>query len=269
MSESSFDSRPGTRRNEIVFLGKSPGKVCVRLLLLGLAVAGVASAFAASEEFRTWLRAEPTAARRAAAACGGGATLLFVCAAWIWNIRIRWVAISPEGIRWLRGLRAKRFPWDQFVGLHRGSIEISVWGEELKAGRYADIEFRKGRALRISTQTIQAYEELIAEIQLAAAEAVRKFFLPGGSHVGQSSPGSVAYGPLRLHPDGLQWDGRHYQWDEIGEYEVAVGLLRIQPTEGTRFLRRLTDLGDWAPVVDQLKENVGSRQLGTADAPQV
>ena len=38
----------------------------------------------------------------------------------------------------------------------------------------------------------------------------------------------MAYGPLRIDPDGLEWDRKHYKWDEIEDYEVRVGYLRIQ-----------------------------------------
>src|SRR5262249_12490631 len=83
---------PGVRSNESIYPGKSPKKACIRLLILAVAAAGVAGAFAASVDFRTWLRVEPAAAPRTAALSGGVATLLLVCAAWIWTSRFRWVA---------------------------------------------------------------------------------------------------------------------------------------------------------------------------------
>src|SRR5215213_8791581 len=104
---SRFDSRPGVRSNEKTYPGKSPKKGCVRLLLLAVAAAGVAGAFAASVDFRTWLRVEPAAARGAAAASSGVAALLLVCAAWLWTSRLRWVAVSADGLRWLHGPRAR------------------------------------------------------------------------------------------------------------------------------------------------------------------
>lgn len=257
---SRFDSRPGVRSSEITFLGKSPRKVCVRLLLMAAAAAMVAGAFAGSVDFRTWLRVERDVAPWAAALSGGAATLLFVCAVWTWTSRLRWVAVSPDGLRWLRGPRARHCGWDQYIGLHRGSIEISVWGDDLKAGKYADVEFRNGRILRIATHTIHGYEDLIAEIQTTAAAAYRTLFPSGfGSRSGLTDPDAVAYGPLRVHPDGVEWDGNRHRWEDIADYEVAVGLLRIQPREGTEFLRRLAELGDWEPVVDQLEANVAPR----------
>lgn len=259
---SRFDSRLGVRSNEIIFPGKSPWRPCLRLLFLALACATVAVAFAASEDFRTRLRVERVVAPWAAALSGGVATLLFVCAAWTWITRLRWVAVSPDGLRWRRGPRARHARWDQYLGVRRGTIEVTVWGEELKAGRYADIEFRKGPALRISTYTIQGYEDLVAEIQTTAADAGRTLFPSGsGSRSGLTGPEATAYGPLRLHPNGLEWDGAYHGWDEIADYEVAVGYLRIQPTEGPEFLRRLSELGDWGPALVQLEANVGARQV--------
>jgi hypothetical protein len=291
---SRFDSRPGVRSNEKVYPGKSPKKACVRLLLLALLAAGVALAFAGSLEFRTWLRVERDAAPRAAALSSGVAALVLVCAAWIWTSRLRWVAVSPDGLRWLKGPRARLRGWDQYVGVRRGSIEITVWGEELKAGEYADVEFHKGSPVRISTHTVHGYDDLVAEIQLASAAAIRELHPSGGSWSGSSSFASnfgskngsksgsqsgltgaeAAQVPLRLLPDGLEWDGTHYRWEEIQDYEVAVGYLRIQPAKGTEYLRRLSDLGDWEPVLNQLEANVGPRMATpveatpTADSPQ-
>src|SRR5215207_6785800 len=117
--ESRFDSRPGARSSETIFPGISPKKACVRLMLLAVVAAGVAVAFAASEDFRTWLRVERDVAPRAAALSGGVATIVLVCAAWTWTSRLRWVAVSPDGIRWLRGPRARHRPWDHYLGVRR------------------------------------------------------------------------------------------------------------------------------------------------------
>lgn len=266
MSESRFDSRPGTRSSESIFRGVSPLKSCIQQLLLALVVASVAAAFAGSVVFRTWLQVESQVAPWVAALSGGAATILFVCAAWTWITRLRWVAVSPDGIRWLRGPRANHRRWDQYSGLQRGTIEWTIWGEDLKVGRYADIEFCKGRPLRISTHTIDDYEELIAEIQTTSADAIRIRFTAGGSHSGLSHPGVEAYGPLRFHPDAVEWGGTRYRWDEIEDYEIAVGYLRIQPAKGTEFLRRLTELGDWRLAVAQLDGNVGSRRSAVSEA---
>lgn len=260
MSDSRFDSRPGTRANEIVYQGKSPFKSCVKLLVLASAAAVVAAAFAWSEEFQNFLRVDRLATPWYAALSGGVATILFVCAFWMWTFRIRWVAVSADGIRWLRGTRARCRRWDEYLALHRGSIEITVWGDELKAGQYADVEFRTGRPLRISTISIHGYDDLIAEIQTTSAEASRSFFPVGGSKSGQENPDAVTYGPLRFLSDGLEWDGHHVRWNDIETYEVAVGYLRIQPAKGPEFLRRLSELGDWKPAVARLDTAIGSKR---------
>jgi len=149
--------------------------------------------------------------------------------------------------------------WKDYVGVRRGSIEISVWGEDLKAGRYADIKFRKGRPLRISTYTVYSYEDLIAEVQTGSSEALRLICPVGGSNSGTDQE-IVAYGPLRFLANGLEWEGAHYRWTDIEAYEVAVGYLRIQPVKGGEFLRRLSELGDWKPAVARLDVAIGSKR---------
>lgn len=260
-------SHPSADRPVVIeYPGKVPWKACLRLAALGLLTAAVAVGFAASEDFRTKLRVEQTTAPWAAAIAGGAAAALLVCAGWMWHIRIRWVAVSPKGIEWKAGRRVRFRKWDQFVGIERGNIEISVWGEELKAGRYADVTFKAGRRLRISTHNIEGYEDLLGLIQTNARTGVR-FFVPGGSRTGPGSPpGPVAYGPLQFNATGVGWDGNQYRWEEIDCYEVASGMLRIQPTNGPEFLRRLCDLGDWKPAVARLDANVGSRRVGPGGA---
>ncbi len=258
----------GERPVEMLYPGKSPWKTCVRLLGLSLVAGVVAVAFAASEDFRTKLRVEQTTAPWAAALAGGGATILLVCAAWMWHVRLRWVVVSPKGIQWKAGRPIRFRKWDQYVRIERGSIEMTVYGEELKTGRYADVLFKWGRPLRISTHNIEGYEDLIGSIQTSAAASVR-LFVPGGSKSGLGDPQVTAvHGPLQFDPDGVAWDGTRYQWDEIDSYEVAAGMLRIQPANGPEFLRRLCDLGEWKPAVARLDGHIGARRVGSAIAPR-
>ena len=256
----------GERPVVMEYPGKCPWKACLRLTGLALLFGAVAVGFAASEEFRTKLRVEQTTAPWAAALAGGGATILFVCALWMWHVRIRWVAVSPKGIEWKAGRPIRFRKWDQYVRIERGSIEMTVYGEELKTGRYSDVIFKHGRSLRISTHNIEGYEDLIATIQTSASASVR-LYVSGGSKSGfgnQQVP--VVHGPLQFHPDGIGWDGAQFRWDEIDSYEVAAGMLRIQPTNGPEFLRRLCDLGEWKPAVARLDANIGSRRVGQGGA---
>jgi hypothetical protein len=259
LGTSCFDSRPGTRSNEFVFRGKSPPAV-YKLLLLAIIAGGFAWAFAGSIDFRTWLRVDRNVAPWAASLCGGAATILLVCVAWSWYYRIKWVAVSEQGIRWLRGPRAKFRRWDQYVGIERGSVEMTVWGEDLKTGRYAEFQFRNGSSLTVSTHTVFGFEDLIAEIQLMVAQNMRNIALIPDSQGGLNKPSYIAYGPLRMGEDGLKWDRIFYGWDEVEEYEVGVGFLRIQSKKGTEFVRRLTDLGDWESALTHLESRLGAPQ---------
>jgi hypothetical protein len=249
----------GERPVQILYRGKCPWKSIFRFLALSLLFGAVAVAFAASEDFRTKLRVERSTAPWAAALAGGGATILFVCAAWMWHVRLRWVVVTPDGIEWQSGRPIWYRKWEEYDRIERGSIEISVWGEELKAGRYADVHFKTGRRLRISTHNIEGYEDLLSRIQTSARSGVR-VFVPGASGGGHGQHTAI-YGPLQFDDSGVGWGGHHYRWEEIECYEVASGMLRIQPSNGPEFLRRLCDLGEWTPAVAWLDSNIGSRRV--------
>ena len=261
MTPALMDDPSDRRPVETVFTGKSPWKTCAQLLFLALLAGGVAVGFAASVDFRTRLRVEQTTAPWAAALAGGAATMLLVCAVWRWHTRIRWVGVSSAGLRWDAGRGVKFRRWDDFVRLERGTIEISIYGEELKAGKYTDVVFKHGRPLRVSTYTVNDYEDLIAFIQTTGRSSIRIVVPAGGSHSGAKAP-TATHGPLQFDPDGVAWGGVHYRWEAIESYEVASGMLRIQPKTGPEFLRRLCDLGEWAPAVARLDANVGSRRVG-------
>jgi len=255
--------------DEVIYRGISPWKLCVQLLVAGVVAAAIAVGFALSDEFRARLRldAEAGAGPVAAAISGGVATILVIYAAWLWYSRLQWVIVGPKGLRWRAG-RVKFRKWDQYKRVHRGAIHVSVYGEDLRTGRYADIEFRHSPPLRIGTDTIIGYEDLIAVVETTAAAAGR-LFVAGGSATGLSNPDVVRYGPLHFDTDGLGWDKTYYRWDEIENYEVAVGLLRIQPVNGEEFLRRLCEFGDWQQVLDRLDRNVGSRRVGPGSSSGV
>jgi hypothetical protein len=254
--------------DEVIYRGKSPWKLCLQLLAAGLVAGAIAAGFGLSDEFRARLRvdAEAGAGPVAAAISGGVATILVIFAAWLWYSRLQWVIVGPKGLRWRAG-RVKFRKWDRYVRVHRGSIHVSVYGEDLRTGRYADVEFKDAGPLRIGTDTIDGYEDLIAVIETTAAAAGRAFL--GGSATGLSNPDVIRYGPLHFDTDGLGWDKTYYRWDEIENYEVAVGLLRIQPVNGEEFLRRLCEFGDWQQVLARLDRNVGSRRVGPGSSPGV
>ena len=265
---SSFSSAPppGAYPDEAVYPGKSPWKLCLQLTLLTLVAGGGAAAFATSEEFRTFLRVQPTASRWAAGLCGGAATILFVCAVWTWHGRLRWVAASPLGLRYHNGWGVKVRRWDQFVRIDRGIIRLSVYGEETRAGRYADVVFKHGRPLRIGTDNVHGFEDLVAAIQTLSPNSMRIIAAAGGPGGRTPVPGTMAFGPLRFDGHGVGWDAVYFRWEEIESYEVAYGMLRLQPIGGPEFLRRLADLGEWQKAVARLDRNCGSRRVGPAQA---
>jgi hypothetical protein len=249
------------RIKEAVYPGKSPWKDCFKFLFLAAAVGLLAWQLASSEDIRRWLKVEETAIRWGAGLAGGGAATLLVVGAWTWIGRLQWVAVSPAGIRWYSGRRIRCRQWEEYIRVHRSAIQMSVFGEELRAGQFAEVEFRYGRPLRISPETVHGYEDVIAEIQAGSVTASHRAFAPAVAGT-RNDPGSATFGPLEFDSDGLVWEGTHRRWDEIENYEVAIGYLRIQPVGGAEFFRRLSEMGDWQKAVARLDAQIGNRRVG-------
>ena len=249
------------RIKEKVFPGKSPWKECLKFLVLAALVGLLTWELATGEDIRRWLKVEETAIRWAAGLAGGGAATLLVLGAWTWIGRLQWVAVSPAGIRWYSGRRRRRRQWEEYLRVQRNAVQMSVFGEEFRAGQYAEVEFRESRPLRISPETVHGYEDLIAEIQTNSLTASHRAFAPAVKGA-TNNPGSATFGPLGFDAEGVIWDGTHRRWDEIENYEVAVGFLRIQPVGGPGFFRRLSEMGDWQKAVTTLDNQIGTKRIG-------
>jgi hypothetical protein len=231
-------------------------------VVLAAAVGALTVALATSDDLRHWLKVEETAIRWGAGLSGGAAITLFVVAAWTWIGRLKWVAVSPAGLRWYSGRRVRARHWEEYIRVHRAAVQMSVFGQEMRAGQYAEVEFRDQKSLRIAPETIHGYEDLIAEIQTTSLTSAHRAFAPAARVHGAGDPELVTFGPLGIDADGLAWEGTHRRWDEIENYEVAVGYLRIQPVGGPEFLRRLMEMGDWQKAVARLDKEIGNKRVG-------
>jgi len=257
---------PGKGRiKEAIYPGKTPWKDCFRYLLLAAAVGVLTYTLADSDDLRRYLKVEELAIRIAAGLAGGLSATFLVLGVWTWFGRLQWVAVSPIGLRWYGGRRLRARKWEEYVRVARSAVRMSVFGEELRTGQYAEVEFRYGKPLRISPETVYGYDDLIAEIQTNSNCSAHQAFAPavGG---GNDSGSVVTFGPLGFDADGLIWDGILRRWDEIENYEVAVGYLRIQPVGAPEFLRRLMEMGDWQKAVARLDKQIGSKRVGKPTA---
>jgi hypothetical protein len=262
---------PETRPDEIVFRGKSLGYFCLPIMLLALVGCGLAAAIGSSDELQTRLHLEPIEAQGFGLAASVIAVVTFCGMAWTWLCPLKWVAVSPAGIRWHCDRRLHTRRWDEVVRIRQGVLQTHVNGQQVAPGHYAEIEFRHGKPLRISPSTIHDYDRLLAALETGYTQwtdtvVPAKTRASAWDRTPVPDPDVAVFGPLRFDADGVTWDGKHRRWDEIENYEVSVGYLRILPVGGDEFLRRLSDLGDWHPAVARLDENVGSRRVGRSKA---
>src|SRR5205823_9008030 len=132
----------------------APWRDCIRYLLLAAAVGALTFALATSDDMRHWLKVEELAVRIAAGLSAGAAATFLVLGVWTWFGRLQWVAVSPVGLRWYSGRRVRTRRWEEYVRVVRSAVRMSVFGEELRTGQYAEVEFRTGKPLRISPETV-------------------------------------------------------------------------------------------------------------------
>jgi hypothetical protein len=187
------------------------------------------------------------------------------------------VAVSETGLSWRRHGRAHVRAWSEFAGMRRKVVDLYRTGRRLEAAYGSEVQFHTGRPLLISPDTVREYDALLAAIEAGARGRAGL----GGSSFGGSScdrlPGWTSqfgaapeeglwFGPLRLRPDGVQWGKKLLHWDHVKSYEVSHGYLLITAEDGTEFLRRLPELGDWQLALDRLDELIGAKRVGALAA---
>src|SRR5262249_41027247 len=155
----------GTRPDEAFFRGKSMWYLYVPFLL-GAVIAGwLALELGLNERLRAMLGVRTGTAREIAWALGGLALLVFPGAAWEWDGGVRWVAVSPDGLRWFRKGRVHTREWGEFAGVQRVATKFYLDGQHTGTAHGAEVRFRTGPPLVISPLNILDYEGLIAALE--------------------------------------------------------------------------------------------------------
>jgi len=140
--------------------------------------------------------------------------------AW-WLSRLR-VEAHAEGLRVGRDPRARWIPWPAIR-------EVRTIGA---SGSYAalDLRLEDGRRIRL-TRTLADLDALVDRVKRGAfpglLEASRQQF-----NLGET----LAFGPLRLSPDGVQAGRKAIQWKDVQAVEVRDGRMVIsaRPPETAR-----------------------------------
>jgi hypothetical protein len=108
---------------------------------------------------------------------------------------------------------------------------------------------------------VQDYETLISEIE--SKTRGRNDNTAGRNRSGDQQDEGRSFGPLHLDPCGVEWDGLYFTWEHVRSYQVEHGYLLIQANDGTEFLRRLADLGEWQPALDRLELALPDKRVGS------
>jgi hypothetical protein len=256
---------------EAVFVGTSQWRLYFPILFGWAAAAWFAFELGLREWLPDLLGVHPVDSRMAAGSIAGVLVFAFAVITAIWFGRLRWVGVSAGGIRWFRGMRIRTRGWGEFSGIKRTVAEAFRQGEVVRTVHGAEVVFHTGRPMVISPLTISDYEGLIAAIE---AEAKGRAGLGGGSSFGGLSvskpagwaknEGVQAFGPLKIHLHGVEWDRVVHPWDQVDSYELHKGMLLIQAADGKEFLRRVADLGDWRQAMERLGAAIGEKQIAPA-----
>ena len=279
MSHSDPHSPDHLPQGEAVFIGTSQWRLYFPLVF-GVAVC----AWLALElGFRSWLPdflgVDPQDTRIAAGALGGVNAFAALAIAWVWFGRLRWVGVSESGLRWKARGRVHSRPWGEFAGIKRKCLDMYGRGKWQKVEYGAELAFHTGRSLVLSPNNIQDFDALLAAVEAesrgrAGLGGGSSFtgstcdrMLPGWSKYAAAAEEGEAFGPLRIRPDGVRTGKKTFwTWDQIKSYEVSHGYLLITAENGTEFLRRLPELGDWQVAVERLDAVIGAKRVGTEAA---
>ncbi len=142
--------------------------------------------------------------------------------AW-WLSRLR-VEAHAEGLRLGRGPRARWIPWPAIR-------EVRAAGA---SGSYAALGLRldDGRRVRL-TRTLADLDALVVRVKRGAFPGLLE-----GSRQQVNLGETLAFGPLRLTPDGVQAGRKAIQWKDVQAVEVRGGRLVISARPpGTTRLR--------------------------------
>jgi len=262
MSHQASDKPDGTGPDEQVFAAKSLRLVALAFMAGAVVLGLFALALGLSSPLQARLGLEPTVAREVGLALGGVAVLAFVAVAWELYRELRWVAVSRDGIRWHHNRQVHARGWDAFAGLQRNATKTYVNGKHISTTHATEVRFHTGEPFIISPLTVREYEALIAAIEDGARRWGGTGRPAGPDELDPADlAGPPSFGPLRLDPHGVEWDGVYRPWEQVQSYEVAHGYLLIQAADGGEFLRRLADLGDWRPALARLDAAVGAKRV--------
>jgi hypothetical protein len=254
-----MDRRAASEPTEKVFRAKSLWHIGLTLMAIALAAAACALELGFGERLRTVLNVTPTLAQEIAWAAGGVAALVFVCVAWEWFRELRWVAVSQQGLRWFRGGRVHDRTWSELAGVQRRTGQVFKNGQHIRTAYGAEVRFHHGPPLFLAPTNVHHYEQLVSEIESKT---------PGRADDRCAAPDDVrTFGPLQLDPRGVEWDGVHFTWDRVRSYQVEHGYLLIQAEDGSEFLKRLADLGEWQPALDRLEINLADKRVSAPASP--
>jgi hypothetical protein len=177
---------------------------------------------------------------------------------WKNRSRVKWVRTSEaEGIEWFRRGRVWTQSWDQIKRINLVSV----------------FHTQENGALRADHQTMFISFTDHTKLRLKSWECVGAWYLPFRDFVDRKhaltdsivkgeytapraqntkAKGPAVFGPLTIHDNGLEWDGKPQLWGQIEVCALHDNFLIVQCADGSEFMKRTTELGDWQHAISLL-----------------
>jgi hypothetical protein len=171
--------------------------------------------------------------------------------------RVKWVRASEsDGLEWFQHGRVWRRTWAQIQGIRLKSVSHTQEDGSLRADfQTMFITFDDGVQVRLKSWECEGpwYLPFRDEDQkhALAGSIVTGVYSAPQSPAAQAK-GPTSFGPLTIHDNGLESEGNIHFWDQIDECALQDNFLFIRSADGSEFMKRITELGDWQTAIAML-----------------
>jgi hypothetical protein len=178
---------------------------------------------------------------------------------WLRNwLRLKWVQTSEsDGLEWFQRGRVWLRTWDQIEAIHLESVFTTQEDGSLRANfQTMFISFDDGVQMRLKSWECagfwyMTFRDFVDRKHALSGSIVKGVYNSPRPQTAQAK-GPAVFGPLTIHDNGLEWDGTVHLWDRIDECALQDSFLIIRSADGSEFIKRTIELGEWQRAIDML-----------------